>query len=114
VVEQTLKKAYDEKKQFRVIVVDSRPKLEGAPPLCLRAPRHGRGCDSTPLAGKILLKRLSNYGIRCSYILVNAVSFVIKQVSKVFLGAHGMLANGYLVSRVGAEGEHCSHGAAPR
>jgi translation initiation factor eIF-2B subunit delta len=65
---------------FKVIVVDSRPKLEG------------RHC----------LRSLVDAGIKCSYIFINAVSYIMKEVSKVMLGAHSVLANGYVVSRVGA------------
>ncbi|KAG9337479.1 hypothetical protein JZ751_028670 [Albula glossodonta] len=53
--------------KFRVIVVDSRPRLEG----------------------REALRRLVKKGIHCTY------------VSKVFLGAHALLANGYVMSRVG-------------
>ncbi|XP_012257898.2 translation initiation factor eIF-2B subunit delta isoform X2 [Athalia rosae] len=66
-------------KQFRVIVVDGRPWLEG----------------------KELLRRLANHGIECSYILINALSFIMPEVSKVFLGAHAILANGAVMSRAG-------------
>lgn len=75
-----LKDAHDAGKKFRVVVVDSRPKFEG------------REC----------LRRLVKHGVRCSYVLISAVSYVIKEVSKVFLGAHALLANGYVKSRVGS------------
>ncbi|XP_053977269.1 translation initiation factor eIF-2B subunit delta [Hylaeus volcanicus] len=66
-------------KQFRVVVVDGRPWLEG----------------------KEQLRRLTKHGIECSYILINALSYVMPEVSKVFLGAHAILANGAVMSRVG-------------
>ncbi|XP_076240716.1 eukaryotic translation initiation factor 2B subunit delta isoform X3 [Calliopsis andreniformis] len=66
-------------KQFRVIVVDGRPWLEG----------------------QEQLRRLAKHGIECSYILINALSYVMPEVSKVFLGAHAILANGAVMSRVG-------------
>ncbi|XP_012543221.1 translation initiation factor eIF-2B subunit delta [Monomorium pharaonis] len=66
-------------KKFRVIVVDGRPWLEG----------------------KEQLRRLTKHGIECSYILINALSFIMPEVSKVFLGAHAILANGAVMSRVG-------------
>ncbi|XP_027046644.1 translation initiation factor eIF-2B subunit delta-like isoform X2 [Pocillopora damicornis] len=75
-----LKDAHNAGKKFRVVVVDSRPKFEG------------REC----------LRRLVKEGIRCSYVLISAISYVIKEVSKVFLGAHALLANGYVKSRVGS------------
>ncbi|XP_065897705.1 translation initiation factor eIF2B subunit delta-like [Dysidea avara] len=65
--------------QFRVIVVDSRPKMEG----------------------RNFLNSLVQNGIECSYILINAVTYIMKEVSKVFLGSHALLANGYVMSRVG-------------
>ncbi|KAJ7370076.1 Eukaryotic translation initiation factor 2B, subunit 4 delta, 67kDa [Desmophyllum pertusum] len=70
-----LKDAYNAGKKFRVVVVDSRPKFEG------------REC----------LRRLVKHGIRCSYVLI-----MCYLVSKVFLGAHALLANGYVKSRVGS------------
>ncbi|XP_011877926.1 PREDICTED: translation initiation factor eIF-2B subunit delta [Vollenhovia emeryi] len=66
-------------KQFSVIVVDGRPWLEG----------------------KEQLRRLTKLNIDCSYIMINALSFIMPQVSKVFLGAHAILANGAVMSRVG-------------
>lgn len=79
VVEETLKKAFDEGKSFRVIIVDSHPFKEG----------------------KKLLDNLVKHGIECTYVLFNALSYVIKEVSKVFVGAHTLLANGNVISRAG-------------
>ncbi|XP_061481972.1 translation initiation factor eIF-2B subunit delta [Rhineura floridana] len=64
---------------FRVVVVDSRPRLEG----------------------RETLRRLVKQGIRCSYVLINAISYVLPEVSKVLLGAHALLANGSVMSRMG-------------
>ncbi|NWI17236.1 EI2BD factor, partial [Crypturellus soui] len=90
---------------FRVVVVDSRPRLEG----------------------RDTLRRLVRQGIRCTYVMINAISYVLpevsrgrrardgmrggpgrsripvppSQVSKVLLGAHALLANGSVMSRVG-------------
>ncbi|XP_032685906.1 translation initiation factor eIF-2B subunit delta isoform X2 [Odontomachus brunneus] len=66
-------------KKFRVIVVDGRPWLEG----------------------REQLRRLVKHGIDCSYMYINAVSFIMPEVSKVFLSAHTILANGAVMSRVG-------------
>uniref|UniRef100_A0A8C5M4E6 Translation initiation factor eIF2B subunit delta n=1 Tax=Leptobrachium leishanense TaxID=445787 RepID=A0A8C5M4E6_9ANUR len=71
--------AYRHGKKFRVIVADSRPRLEG----------------------RETLRRLVSCGIHCTYILITAVSYILPEVSKVFLGAHALLANGYVMSRVG-------------
>lgn len=78
-IQKILMDAYDAGKQFRVIIVDGRPWLEG----------------------KEQLRRLTKHGIECSYVLINALSFVMPEVSKVFLGAHAILANGAVMSRVG-------------
>lgn len=64
---------------FRVIVVDSRPRLEG----------------------RETLRRLVRHGIHCTYVMINAISYVLPEVSKVLLGAHALLANGSVMSRVG-------------
>ncbi|XP_014613862.1 PREDICTED: probable cyclin-dependent serine/threonine-protein kinase DDB_G0292550 isoform X1 [Polistes canadensis] len=78
-IEKILTDAHKAGKQFRVIIVDGRPWLEG----------------------KEQLRRLATYGIDCSYVLINALSFVMPEVSKVFLGAHAILANGAVMSRIG-------------
>ncbi|XP_066450446.1 translation initiation factor eIF2B subunit delta isoform X2 [Eleutherodactylus coqui] len=75
----TLCEAHKSGKKFRVIVVDSRPRLEG----------------------RETLRRLVTCGIHCTYILITAISYILPEVSKVFLGAHALLANGYVMSRVG-------------
>uniref|UniRef100_A0A336LY21 Translation initiation factor eIF2B subunit delta n=1 Tax=Culicoides sonorensis TaxID=179676 RepID=A0A336LY21_CULSO len=64
---------------FRVIVVDARPRHEG----------------------QEMLKRLIAEGIDCTCVLINAVGFIMPEVTKVLLGAHALLANGYVMSRVG-------------
>jgi len=79
VVEMTLKQAFDEGKKFRVVVVDSRPKLEG----------------------KELLRRLVKHGVKCTYVLINALSYIMNEVTKVMTGAYSLLTNGTVISRVG-------------
>jgi translation initiation factor eIF-2B subunit delta len=79
VIEEIFVKAKEEGKDFRVIVVDSRPKNEG----------------------RELLQRLAYAGVKCSFIYINAVSHVMKEVSKVMIGAHSMLSNGSVFSRIG-------------
>ncbi|XP_027005193.2 translation initiation factor eIF-2B subunit delta [Tachysurus fulvidraco] len=79
-VNYILCEAFDKlQRKFRVIVVDSRPRLEG----------------------REALRRLVKRGIRCTYVLISALSYILPEVSKVFLGAHALLANGYVMSRVG-------------
>jgi len=72
-------RAHREKKVFRVVVVDSRPKLEGLK----------------------MLRTLVKQGIHCSYTSINAISYIMKEVTKVYLGAHALLANGCVISRIG-------------
>ncbi|XP_031726124.1 translation initiation factor eIF2B subunit delta isoform X1 [Anarrhichthys ocellatus] len=78
-INHILCEAFEKKRKFRVIVVDSRPRLEG----------------------REALRRLVQRGISCTYVLISAVSYILPEVSKVFLGAHALLANGYVMSRVG-------------
>ncbi|KAG6415667.1 hypothetical protein SASPL_123081 [Salvia splendens] len=78
-VEMLLLHAHELGKRFRVVIVDSRPKLEG----------------------KMLLRRLVGKGISCTYTHINAVSYVMHEVTRVFLGASSVLANGTVYSRVG-------------
>ena len=68
-----------EKKNYRVILVDSRPLLEG----------------------KSMLQELMDAGIECTYILLNSLSYVMKEVTKVFLGASALMSDGSILSRVG-------------
>lgn len=78
-VNHILCEAFEKNRKFRVIVVDSRPRLEG----------------------REALRRLVQKGISCTYVLISTVSYILPEVSKVFLGAHALLANGYVMSRVG-------------
>lgn len=66
--------------KLRVVVVDSRPGFRG----------------------KNTMEQLVKHGIDCTYILINGISFIMKQVTKVFLGAHALLANGYVMSNIGS------------
>ncbi|XP_017401095.1 translation initiation factor eIF-2B subunit delta isoform X3 [Cebus imitator] len=78
-VSRILQEAWIEGRRFRVVVVDSRPRLEG---------RH-------------MLRSLVRAGVPASYLLIPAASYVLPEVSKVLLGAHALLANGSVMSRVG-------------
>jgi translation initiation factor eIF-2B subunit delta len=58
--------------------------------------------DARPLwEGKQLLETLQAADIRCGYIQLNALTFVMKQVTKVFLGASALMSNGAIYGRVG-------------
>lgn len=79
IVQQTLVEAHKRGTRFRVIVIDSRPLLEG----------------------KHLARALADLDIEVHYTLTHAISHAIKDATKVFLGAHAMMSNGNLYSRVG-------------
>ncbi|CAN6470890.1 unnamed protein product [Victoria cruziana] len=79
VVRMILEYAHELGRKFRVVVVDSRPKHEG----------------------QKLLRRLLAKGISCTYTHINAVSYVMHEVTRVFLGAASVLSNGSVYSRVG-------------
>jgi len=79
IVQQTLVEAYRQGKHFRAIIVDSRPLFEG----------------------KNLARALSDLGLDVQYSLMHGLSHVIKDATKVILGAHAMMSDGRLYSRVG-------------
>ncbi|KAN0038095.1 hypothetical protein ACTA71_000267 [Dictyostelium dimigraforme] len=79
VVELIIQQAIQDKKKFRLIIVDSRPKHEG----------------------RELLHRLVLHGVKITYIMLHAVSYIMKEVTKVFVGAYSVLSNGNLISRSG-------------
>lgn len=71
--------AVEQGKKFRVVVVDARPLLEG----------------------KRLLRALKGTGIACTYVNICAVSYIMRTVNKVLLGAAALLSNGAVISRAG-------------
>lgn len=75
-----LSHAWSERKRFRVIVVDARPEC----------------------SGKAFLNQLSKLGIPCTYILIHALGYALKGVSKVMMGASAVLSNGAVISRTGS------------
>ncbi|KAK7203512.1 hypothetical protein BZA70DRAFT_250438 [Myxozyma melibiosi] len=79
VIEQIFLEAHSRGTQFSVVVVDSRPFYEG----------------------KELVRRLSNAGLKCEYVLISGLSYVMSDATTVFLGAHAVMSNGQLYSRVG-------------
>uniref|UniRef100_A0A1B6EQT6 Translation initiation factor eIF2B subunit delta n=1 Tax=Cuerna arida TaxID=1464854 RepID=A0A1B6EQT6_9HEMI len=66
--------------KFRVVVVDGLPWREG----------------------REMLRRLVDRGLSCSYVLITGASFIMGEASKVLLGAHALLTNGYVMSRAGS------------
>ncbi|KAH1019693.1 hypothetical protein HUJ04_009476 [Dendroctonus ponderosae] len=78
-ISKILLRAKNNGKNFSVIIADSRPLLEG----------------------RELLRRLVSAHIKCSYVLNDHHSSVMKRASKVLVGAHALLTNGCLMSRIG-------------
>ncbi|KAF8771750.1 Translation initiation factor eIF-2B subunit like protein [Argiope bruennichi] len=81
IVKDVLCKAHDQNKSFHVTVIDSGPKFEGLQ----------------------MLHLLSKYGLQCAYKSIDSVCSVMKKASKVFIGAHALLLNGYVMSRLGCK-----------
>ena len=79
IVEKALLEAKDQHKNFKVLVVDSRPLFEG----------------------KNLALNLTAAGIEVEYCLLSGLSAVVNRATKCFLGASGMTGNGALHSRAG-------------
>lgn len=81
IVQQALTLAFSQGKKFTVYVIDSRPLHEG----------------------KALARALTKScpGLDIRYSLVHAIGHATRIATKVFLGAHAMMSNGRLYSRVG-------------
>ncbi|KAF0313719.1 Translation initiation factor eIF-2B subunit delta [Amphibalanus amphitrite] len=65
--------------RFRVIVVDSRPRLDG----------------------RDMLRQLLDANVPCSYGLLTAIGHHMKEATKVLLGAQALLSNGMVLSHAG-------------
>lgn len=79
IVEKTILQAHASGTQFRVLVVDSRPLFEG----------------------KNLATSLMRAGLQVEYVPFSGIAHAVQDASLVFLGAHSMLSNGRLMSRIG-------------
>jgi len=79
VIEKILLDAHRQGVDYRVVVADAGPRFEG----------------------RDMVKRLLAAGVCCDYANLHAVSYVMAEVSKVFLGCSSMLLNGTLVGRAG-------------
>ncbi|KAK4539972.1 hypothetical protein LTR36_009942 [Oleoguttula mirabilis] len=82
IVEKTILQALANGTRFRVIVVDSRPLFEG----------------------KNLATSLMHAGLEVEYLPFSGIAHAVKEATLVLLGAHSMLSNGRLQSRVGTAG----------
>ena len=76
-IETTLLQALHKGIDFRVVVVDARPHV-----------------SKLAVQGKQLLRRLASEGLKCTYVDLSAVSYVMQSITKVLLGAETMLSNG--------------------
>ncbi|TKA29163.1 hypothetical protein B0A50_03673 [Salinomyces thailandicus] len=79
IVEKTILQAHAQGAQFRVIVVDSRPLFEG----------------------KQLAISLMTAGLDVEYLPFSGLAHAVKEATLLLLGAHSMLSNGRLQSRIG-------------
>ncbi|EDQ86505.1 uncharacterized protein MONBRDRAFT_10853 [Monosiga brevicollis MX1] len=77
---RVLRDAHKAGVQFQVVVVDSRPSM----------------------SGRKTAEYLATLGIPCTYILISAISYVMRNISKVFLSAEALLANGYFTGAIGS------------
>lgn len=83
-VQRLLKAAKRDGKRFRVIVV-----AEGAKSTC-----HGEGIA--------MARELCQEGIGCTLISIGSIGFVLKEASKVVLGAQSIFSNGSMLARCGS------------
>ena len=97
-VEGALLEAKRQGINFRVVVVDSRPMLEGE----LTDP-----CAAlilfclTPLTGRNLLINLNHHQIPTTYVLLSALGSLLTSVDLVLLGTHALLSDGAMYARAG-------------
>ena len=79
IVQHVLLHSKSQNKRFRIIIVDSPPHFNG----------------------RRMLRFLNDNSIDATYTLMNSLSFVMRQATKVLIGANSMLANGYVMSHIG-------------
>ena len=78
-VNAILKTAYNQGKDFKVIVCETRPRYQG----------------------RITAKELSHVGIDTTLIVDSAAHFFIRKMDKAIVGADAIVANGALVNKIG-------------
>ena len=78
-IQQILLEAKSRGKCFKVIVVDSRPLMDG----------------------RKMIEVLSHHGIDCIYTLLHGVSFIMKDATRVLLGASAVCSNGTVLAIAG-------------
>lgn len=99
--------ATEQNKSFTLTIVDSRPLFEGKKLLSNLVDTVVDSSDSESDVDSISRrlakgKPITQDKIKINYVLINALSStILEDVDCVFLGAHAMLSNGHLYSRVG-------------
>lgn len=102
--------ATEQRKSFNLVIVDSRPLFEGKKLLrnlvnTVYDPDaiHDGTPEVEPITQSISIPNsITKEFIHVSYVLINSLSStILEDVDCVFLGAHAMLSNGHLYSRVG-------------
>lgn len=105
--------ALEQDKSFNLVIVDSRPLFEGKRLLTelvntkmsdsSRADTDADSETSSSISRRSALQRpITKEKIKVNYVLINLLlSTILEDVDCVFLGAHAMLSNGHLYSRVG-------------
>lgn len=99
----------EEGKLFNLVIVDSHPLFEGKKLLAglvdtkVKAPEHDSESVAPPTRRSTPLPSITREKLKITYVLLNLLSStVLEDVDLAFLGAHAMLSNGYLYSRVGS------------
>lgn len=97
----------EQKKSFNLVVVDSHPFFEGKKlisSLLHTAIPHSTDSDNASSSGHVSTSQpsITREMLKINYVLMNLLSAtVLEDVDVAFLGAHAMLSNGHLYSRVG-------------
>ncbi|CAO0802655.1 unnamed protein product [Mucor circinelloides] len=99
VVERVFLEAKAAGRDFQVIVIDSRPLLEGRYHATIRLISF---LIAEKKIGKNLCVKLVKNGIKCKYTLISGIYVALKTVTKVFMGSHAILNNGSSYSRIGS------------
>lgn len=100
VIEHVFLEAKKSGKDFQVIIIDSRPLLEGIYK-CLYI-LTDYNCLQLLNLGKNLCIKLVKNGINCKYTLISGIYIALKTVTKVFMGSHAILNNGSSYARIGS------------
>lgn len=92
-----------QKKTFNLVIVDSRPLFEGKKLLKkLVATVEDERDEKDDSPRKVLSSPITKDRLKVNYVMINSLSLtILEDVDIAFLGAHAMLSNGHMYSRVG-------------